>query len=195
MNKIKMVAAALAVVLGALLAGATPAHASVPDWDAKTGVGGIVWEQATADKLRAQGYAVHTPAEWAALKAYTPCPPRPPAGSTEYFCLWNGYSYGGSRWAIPASWLQDTNGVNAINGLSFYGSGINNASKSWMNNTYYDVRLFDNDSCQNSGWYRNLAAGGVAVQDGSGDADWENRISSISTVWDAGTYCFSTPGT
>ncbi len=185
-------AAILAVALGAFLAGAAPAHASaggivwesVPDWDAKT-----------AADLRAQGYVVHTPAEWAALKAYTPCPPRPPAGTTEYFCLWNGYSYSGSRWAIPASWLQDTNGVNAINGLSFYGSGINNASKSWQNNTYYDVRLFDNDSCQNSGWYRNLSAGGVAVQDGPGDADWENRISSISTIWDAGTYCFSTPGT
>lgn len=188
MSKIKALVAMLAVALAATLAGAAPASASV---------GGIVWEQATADALRAHGYVVKTPAEWATAfkKSGDDCPDPPPSGAHEYFCLWNGYNFTGSHWEIPVSWLQDTNGVNAINGLSFYGSGINNASKSWANNTYSDARLFDNDSCQNSGWYRDLKAFKFAVSYNAASNDWENRISSISTVWDAGTYCFSTPGT
>lgn len=178
--------AALAMVAGASLAGGSPVYASV---------GGIVWEQATVDHLRAQGFAVHTPAEWAALKSYNDCPPQPPASPNEYLCLWNGYSFTGSHWEIPSSWLQDTNGTNAINGLSLYGSGINDASKGWANNTYYKVYLYDNSSCQLSGWYRTLDAGNYAVQSSAASADWENRISSLSTAGDAGTYCFSTPNT
>lgn len=191
--------------LAALLAGAamlvglaaTPANAATP---------GIVWEQA--------GLTVKTPAEWDAIKVVDSafahnlpasreavmkkiagdCPPKPPAGTSENLCLWNGYSYSGTIWRIPVSWLQDSDGVNAINGISFYGSGINNASKGWWNRTYLNVRLYDNDSCQNSGWYRNLSSDQFAVQDTAADADWENRISSASTIADSGNYCFSTPG-
>ena len=54
----------VALMAAAVLAG-SPASASVPDWDKV-----ITWEQAgfsaeVAADLKAQGYAVHTPAEWA----------------------------------------------------------------------------------------------------------------------------------
>lgn len=193
MRKIYALLAALAIMAGAVLAG-SPAQAS---------------PLTEAQKLEAQGFIVKTPAEWASIKTvgYLPaapstqarrdpeeCPAPPPPGTAEYFCLWNGYAYTGTVWKIPRTWLGDTNGVNDINGLSFYGSGINNASKSWYNRTYYTVRMYDNDSCQNSGWYRNMVSGQEAISWDANTNDWENRVSSVSISQYSGNYCYNTPG-
>lgn len=190
-NKMGRLALTLAVLIGIAALG-SPAHA------APASAGGIVWESFAVKLDRPQDLAFSRalPAslETVQRKIAGDCQPPPPNGTQEHLCLWNGYSYGGTIWRIPVGWLQDSNGVNAINGISFNGSGINNASKGWWNRTYLGVRLYDNSSCQNSGWYRDLSAGQFAVQDAAADADWENRISSASTVYDAGTYCFSTPG-
>lgn len=175
-------------VLVALAALGSPAQASTA----------ITWESAgysasVANALREQGYTVKTPAEWNAIAtkgsklAPTDCP------NADKFCLWNGYNWTGTRWDIPSGWLQDSDGINAINGLSFYGSGINNASKGWYNRTGLYARLFDNDSCQNAGWYRDMAAGNVAVSYNASTNDWENRISSIARR-DLGNYCTNVPG-
>ncbi len=186
-----LTAAVLAVL--AIGTASVPASASVPDWDSKT-----------ASALQAQGFVVKTPAEWNAIKtepasvlargSWTDCPPRPPTGSAETFCLWNGYNFSGTRWNIPKSWLGDTNGVADINGLSFYGSGINNASKSWMNSTYYTVRLYDRDDCYNGTWYRDMGGNVAAVSYDASTNDWEDRISSISISAYAGNYCTNVPG-
>lgn len=197
-SKIKAVFAALIVALGVAMAGA-PAQAStggivwesVPDWDAK-----LASVSVQLDRPQDLAFSRALPAslETVQRKIAGDCQPPPPNGSQEHLCLWNGYSYGGTIWRIPVGWLQDSDGINAINGLSFYGSGINNASKGWWNRTYLPVRLYDRDDCQNAGWYRDMSAGQFAVQDTAADADWENRISSVSTIYDAGSYCTNAPG-
>lgn len=197
MKRILALIAALAILTGLGVAG-SPAQASVPDWD-KAG-----YSAEMAETLKARGFTVKTPAEWAAIstteygvarKAPTDCPFRPPWGTAETLCLWNGYGWSGTRWNIPLSWLGDRPNVNVpFNGLSFYGSGINNASKSWYNQTYYDIRLFDRDDCQNSGWYRTLGAGEAAVSYDASTNDWENRIGSASILQYAGSYCTNVPG-
>lgn len=202
MKRLFALIAALAVMAGIGLAG-SPASASVPEWDSLGVHSAAEWNAIkTAPDAQDLAFAHSLPASMGTLakRSADECPPPPPPSNrTEYLCLWNGYGYTGTVWKIPVTWLQDSNGVNAVNGLSFTGSGINDASKGWVNNTYNTVRLYDNSSCQNSGWYRDMGAGTWALQYSAGDADWENRISSASVVGNgggapAGNYCFNTPG-
>lgn len=187
---------ALFAAVAALLAiSQAPVSASVPDWDKA-----ITWERAgysldVAQELRAEGLVVKTPAEWDAVKvaegrlAPVDCP------NTDKMCLWNGYGWTGTMWALPSQWLQDgDNGL--VNGLSFYGSGINNASKGWYNRTGIPARMYDRDDCQmvSGDFRRDMTAGQVAVSYNASTNDWENRFSSISTIQDAGNYCTNVPG-
>src|ERR1043166_1290335 len=209
-DRMKKLIVGLFAVLALMLGASVPAHASVPDWDLKT-----------VAALQVQGYSVKTPAEWNSIKtvldspedlayarnlpasplamqrkALNDCPLRPPAGTTEQFCLWNGYSFTGTMWNLPKSWLgdNDPNHVNDINGLSFYGSGINNTSKGWFNSTYYTVRLFDRDACFNGTFYRDMTGNQYAYSVDASSNDWENRFSSIAISVYSNTYCYSTPG-
>lgn len=189
--------AALAVMAGIGLAG-SPASASVPDWDLKSGVHSAAeWAAiATAPDAQDLAFAQNLPASLTTLAKRTAdeCPSRPPTGSSETFCLWNGYNFTGTVWKIPRAWLGDTNGSNPYNGLSFSGSGINNASKSWYNQTYYTVRLFDNESCIGIGWYRDLAGSDWALSYDANTNDWENRMGSIAIVQYSGNTCSNVPG-
>jgi len=193
--------AAVAVI--AFLAVGSPVYASVPDWDAKRSGPGITWE--------------HTPQEWAAIStamnrpedlAFSHLLPATPAAvqakiagdcepqdsSIEKLCLWNGYSYGGTIWRIPISWLLYGDTQN--NGISFVGSAINNASKGWWNRSYQGMVIYDADHCITTSaptWSRYLAPGQFAVQDSAGDADWENRVSSASLNGLQNHYCSNDP--
>lgn len=172
----------LFAIVALMLGASVPAQASTPEWNLRT-----------VAALQAQGYTVKTPAEWNSIKvkgakAPVDCP------NTDKFCLWNGYNWTGTMWALPSSWLQDSDGVTAVNGLSFYGSGINNTSKGWYNRTGLPARLYDNSTCQNAGFTRDLVAGQVAVSYDASSNDWENIFSSVSTTYDAGWYCYNTPG-
>lgn len=187
-KRIAALFAALAVALGLAAAPATAEPAGVH----------------SAAEWAAIAMVLDTPEDWAYFRNQPASPLarmrkdagdcQPPTVNGEKLCLWNGYSYGGTIWRIPVSWLMDAGGVNPYNGLSFYGSGIDNASKGWWNRTYQQVTLFDNSSCQLSGWYRRMTAGQFAVQDTAADADWENRISSASLTVVEGEYCYATPG-
>lgn len=189
----------LALALALVGVGAVPAQASPSGtvvWD------GTGYSAEVAAELKAQGFAVHTPAEWNAIKTVGVLPASPSAlaklapvdcPNTDKFCLWNGYNWTGTRWDLPSSWLQDSDGINDLNGLSFYGSGINNASKGWYNRTGLYARIYDNDSCQASGWYRDMAAGNVAVSYDASTNDWENRVSSVGRR-DLNNYCTNVPG-
>lgn len=193
-NRITALLAGVAILLGLGLAAGTPASASA--WE------GTGFSAQTAASLEAQGFTVKTPAEWNAIKTVGILPASPSAlakrapvdcPNTDKFCLWNGYNWTGTRWDLPSSWLQDSDGVNDLNGLSFYGSGINNASKGWYNRTGLYARIYDNDSCQASGWYRDMAAGNVAVSYDASTNDWENRVSSVGRR-DLNNYCTNVPG-
>lgn len=195
MKRLFSLIASLAIVAGLVVGAAGPAQASVPDWDAHLVVKTAAeWEAIKTAPDMAYDHNLPASLETMQRKAAEDCPERPPAGGSENLCLWNGYSFSGTRWNIPISWLGDTNGVNEINGLSFYGSGINNASKSWYNQTYNAVRLFDRSDCFDGTWYRNLSGGGYAWQSSAADADWENRISSASQTVYSNKFCTSTPG-
>lgn len=187
----------VSLLMALALAGALPAPADAAGSDA-------VHSSAEWASIKT---VLNTPADWAYFRNQPASPAArmkkdagdcPPIGSNgnpgERLCLWNGYSYQGTLWQIPKSWLMDAGGNNPYNGLSFYGSGINNASKGWWNRTYQQVTMFDNDSCQVSGWYRRMSAGQFAVSDNAASNDWENRISSASLTVVEGEYCYSTPG-
>lgn len=204
----KKIAAALAVAFAFSLASAVPASASVPDWDAKT-----------VASLQAQGLVVKTPAEWESIKtvlnrpqdkaffagspvapsalmkknAYD-CPENTNTNGIETMCLWNGYSFTGTIWKLPISWLNTGQSPDQ-NGLSFYGSGINNTSKAWWNRSYQPVTLYDRDDCQtpSGSWYRHLGANYEAFSTNPGTNDWENRIGSVSTQAVEGEYCTNNP--
>lgn len=202
---IKKIAIALVALFASLSLGAAPASASA----------------STVATLKTQGYNVKTTAEWDAVKtvldrpqdrafaqnlpaspsalamktAYD-CPENTSTNGVETFCLWNGYSFTGTIWKLPISWLSCCSGPGAVdNGLSFYGSGINNASKAWWNRSYQSATLFDRDDCQFSGsaWYRRLGAGYEAYSLNASTNDWENRISSVSTTSTEGEYCTNSP--
>lgn len=197
-NRIIALLAGLAMALGVIASGSS-ALASVPDWDSKL--------------------TTHTPAEWDAIKTVlnTPadwvyghnlpasptaklkkdagdCPAREISPYPETLCLWNGYGYEGTIWKIPIGWLFCcANGNLNSNGLSFTGSGINNASKGWWNRSYQQVTLYDNAVCQDSGWIRELAPNQFAVSDNAASNDWENRISSASMWIVKGYACTNDP--
>lgn len=200
MTKLKALFAALAFIAASVAATGSPVYASVPDWDKAPA--GITWE--------------HSPQEWAAISTVMnrpedlafsrllPATPEavkakiagdcePQDSSIEKLCLWNGYSYGGTIWRIPISWMFI--GTSQNNGVSFVGSGINNASKGWWNRSYQAITIYDNDHCQttNPAWYRDMAAGQFAVQDTAADADWENRVSSASSIALKNRYCSNNP--
>jgi len=190
-KRIYALLAALAVLAGLTLAG-SPAQASVPEWDK----GGTVHSAAEWESIKTvdQNFAHNLPASREAVmrKIAGDCVPRPPVGPKEHLCLWNGWSYNGTMWDIPLSWLQ-TASVGPNNGISFTGSGINNASKGWWNRTYQKITLYDNESCQNSGFIRDMVAEQFAVSDNAASNDWENLFGSASLFILKGTYCYQDP--
>lgn len=160
-NKIAGAFAALALLLGGVLAGATPAQAVGPDWAA-------AWVAPSHVAI------VETPA-MAARRAAIDCPDL-------YICLWKDINFAGGRWQFHENTVQGWPNWSFSLRSSPPPAGINNTSSSWVNNMGFTMDLYDDDYCnyqQGSHWFRELAVYQVATAQGS---DWNDRISALGWV-------------